>query len=160
MDRIVIHSRVGADGVLRLNVPIGTDAADGEVEVTIEAAHTKQPTSVEQEGWRQFVLSTTGRMAGRSGATRTGRVRGTRRAAATYPLDANAWIQRLDDRVGRTCARPDTGHAQHAVRLEPGGAPGQLHAVVCGLRFRCLEARSRPACVKLLATRLEPQTRR
>jgi hypothetical protein len=64
MDRIVIHSRVGADGVLRLNVPIGVAAADGEVEVTIEEAGPKRQTSAEQEEWRQFVLSTAGAWQG------------------------------------------------------------------------------------------------
>jgi hypothetical protein len=59
MDRIVIHSRVGADGVLRLNVPIGASAADGEVEVTIEAARVGPP-SMTQEEWRDFVLTTAG----------------------------------------------------------------------------------------------------
>ena len=60
VERIVVHSRVGADGVLRLNVPIGAAAADGEVEVTIEAADPKLPTNAEREEWRQFVLSTAG----------------------------------------------------------------------------------------------------
>jgi hypothetical protein len=64
MARIVVHSRVGADGVLRLNVPIGAAAADGEVDVTIEAAVPKQQTVAEQEEWRQFVLSTAGAWQG------------------------------------------------------------------------------------------------
>jgi len=64
MDRIVIHSRVGADGVLRLNVPIGAADADGEVEVTIEAFVPKPQTRAEQEEWRQFVLSTAGAWQG------------------------------------------------------------------------------------------------
>jgi hypothetical protein len=64
MDRIVIHSRVGADGVLRLNVPIGAAAADGEVEVTIEEVGPKPQTGAEQEEWRQFVLSTAGAWQG------------------------------------------------------------------------------------------------
>jgi hypothetical protein len=64
MDRIVLHSRVGPDGVLRLDVPIGAAAADGEVEVTIEATGPKPRTSTEQEEWRQFVLSTAGAWQG------------------------------------------------------------------------------------------------
>ena len=36
MNRMVLHSRVGADGVLHLTVPIGQEAADREVRVTIE----------------------------------------------------------------------------------------------------------------------------
>ena len=64
MNRIVLHSRVGADGVLRLNVPIGAAAADGEVEVTIESAGAKHKTVAEQEEWRHFVLSTAGAWQG------------------------------------------------------------------------------------------------
>ena len=64
MDRIVLHSRVGADGVLRLDVPIGSAAADGEVDVTIEASGLKQQTIAEQDEWRQFVLSTAGAWQG------------------------------------------------------------------------------------------------
>ena len=64
MTRIVVHSRVGTDGVLRLNVPIGPAAADDEVEVTIETAGSKQQTVAELEEWRQFVLSTAGAWQG------------------------------------------------------------------------------------------------
>jgi hypothetical protein len=64
MNRIVVHSRVGADGVLRLNVPMGVAAADDEVEVTIESADPKQQSTAEQDGWRQFVLSTAGAWQG------------------------------------------------------------------------------------------------
>jgi hypothetical protein len=64
MNRIVVHSRVGTDGVLRLNVPIGAEAADDDVEVTIETAGRKQQTAAEQEEWRQFVLSTAGAWQG------------------------------------------------------------------------------------------------
>jgi len=72
MDRIVIHSRVGADGVLRLNVPIGAADADGEVEVTIEAAGPKPRTCAEQEEWRQFLLSTAGAWQGDLGRPEQG----------------------------------------------------------------------------------------
>ena len=34
MNRMVLHSRVGADGVLHLTVPIGKEDADREVRVT------------------------------------------------------------------------------------------------------------------------------
>jgi hypothetical protein len=64
MERVVIYSRVDADGVLRLSVPMGAAAADGEVEITIEAAHPRQQTSAEEEEWRQFVLSTAGAWQG------------------------------------------------------------------------------------------------
>lgn len=64
MDRIVIHSRVGADGVLRLNVPLGTEAADGDVEVTIDPVRTALQKTADQEEWTQFVLSTAGAWQG------------------------------------------------------------------------------------------------
>lgn len=38
MTRIVVKSKVGADGVLQLNVPVGAAEANREVQVTIEPA--------------------------------------------------------------------------------------------------------------------------
>jgi hypothetical protein len=64
MDRIVIHSRVGADGVLRLNVPIGAAAANGEVEVTIQSVDLRERSTAEWEEWQQFVMSTAGAWQG------------------------------------------------------------------------------------------------
>lgn len=63
MNRMVVHSRVGADGVLHLKVPIGKDNADREVEVTIQAAEPKGTAST-QEDWRKFVLETAGAWQG------------------------------------------------------------------------------------------------
>lgn len=57
MNRMVVQSRVGADGVLHLMVPIGKEDADQEVQVTIDPI--ANPT-LTQEEWRQFVLSTAG----------------------------------------------------------------------------------------------------
>jgi hypothetical protein len=36
MNRMILHSRVGADGVLHLTVPIGAMDANREVQVTID----------------------------------------------------------------------------------------------------------------------------
>lgn len=36
MTRLVVQSRVDADGVLRVSIPVGAAAADREVQVTIE----------------------------------------------------------------------------------------------------------------------------
>ena len=60
MNRMVVHSRVGADGILHITVPIGKDDADREVEVTIQAAKPKPGTASAQETWRQFVVETAG----------------------------------------------------------------------------------------------------
>ena len=59
MDRIVVHSRIGADGVLHITVPIGKEDADREVQVTIDPAPVGPPPMTEKE-WRAFVLETAG----------------------------------------------------------------------------------------------------
>ena len=60
MNQMVFHSRIGADGILHLAVPIGKEEADQEVEVIIGPVHT---TSMTQEEWRTFVLATAGSIA-------------------------------------------------------------------------------------------------
>ena len=57
MNRLVIQSRVGSDGVLHLD--IGKDVADREVRVTIDPV-PRSSTSMTQEEWRQFVMGTAG----------------------------------------------------------------------------------------------------
>ena len=59
MNRLVLHSRVGPDGVLHITVPLGTEDADREVQVTIDPA-PGGPPRMTQEEWRLFVLSTAG----------------------------------------------------------------------------------------------------
>ncbi len=46
MDRMVIRSIVGSDGVLHLALPVGIDEANKEVQVTVESA---RPLSASQE---------------------------------------------------------------------------------------------------------------
>ena len=57
MNRLIVHSRVGADGVLHLTVPLGKDDADREVAVTIVPVG---PVPMSPEEWRNFVLATAG----------------------------------------------------------------------------------------------------
>jgi hypothetical protein len=57
MNRMTIRSRVGADGVLRVNVPVGAAEADREMQVTIEPV--ARPAMTQQE-WEAFVDSTAG----------------------------------------------------------------------------------------------------
>jgi hypothetical protein len=57
MNRMVVHSRVGADGILHITVPIGKADADREVQVTIDPV---RPSPMTQEEWRNFVLTTAG----------------------------------------------------------------------------------------------------
>jgi hypothetical protein len=59
MNRMVLHSRVGPDGVLHIIVPIGKEYADREVQVTIDPVSVG-PTSMTAEEWRDFVLTTAG----------------------------------------------------------------------------------------------------
>jgi len=54
MNRMVLHSRVGSDGVLHITVPIGKEDADREVQVTIDPLRAGPP-SMTQEEWRAFV---------------------------------------------------------------------------------------------------------
>jgi hypothetical protein len=64
MDRIVIHSRVGPDGVLTLSVPIGVSDADREVEVTIAPTRPDMLRPSERDEWHRFVHETAGAWQG------------------------------------------------------------------------------------------------
>jgi hypothetical protein len=59
MNRMVLHSRVGSDGVLHISVPVGKEEADREVQVTIDPI-SDGPSSMTQEEWHEFVLKTAG----------------------------------------------------------------------------------------------------
>ena len=51
MSRLVVHSKVGPDGVLRLNVPVGAVQADREMQITIEPAAPSNETSRDHSSW-------------------------------------------------------------------------------------------------------------
>ena len=52
MNRLVLTSRVGSDGTLRLDVPLGLAEADHEVRVTVEpVANQKSVSATEWEAW-------------------------------------------------------------------------------------------------------------
>ncbi len=57
MNRLVVRSRVDTDGILRVTVPVGTAAADCEVQVTIEPI---TPSAMTPAEWQEFVRSTAG----------------------------------------------------------------------------------------------------
>jgi hypothetical protein len=61
MNRIVVRSRVGVDGVLHVTVPVGTDDADREVRVTIEPAELADPAA---EGYSDWLRSVAGQWQG------------------------------------------------------------------------------------------------
>ncbi len=61
MSHVEITSRVDADGILRICIPLGADEANREVKVVVE------PTSVseamqphDQQSWREFVQTMAG----------------------------------------------------------------------------------------------------
>lgn len=57
MNRIVVKSTIGGDGVLHLDLPIGPDEAHAEVQVTVEPV-APQPMTPNQ--WRAWVQSMAG----------------------------------------------------------------------------------------------------
>jgi hypothetical protein len=59
MHRLVVQSRVGSDGVLHIDIPMGKEVADREVQVTIVPIQMG-PSPMTQEEWRQFVMETAG----------------------------------------------------------------------------------------------------
>lgn len=61
MTHVEIKSRVGADGVLTVTVPLGPEEANREVRIVVEpAVRCESPDPPIREGWRDFV----NRMAG------------------------------------------------------------------------------------------------
>lgn len=63
MHRLVVQSRVGSDGVLHIDIPMGKEDADREVQVTIDPVQVG-PSPMTQEEWRQFVKETAGAWQG------------------------------------------------------------------------------------------------
>ena len=57
MNRMIIKSRIGADGVLHVTVPVSAADANREVQVTIDPV---SPPLLTPEDWRSFVLATAG----------------------------------------------------------------------------------------------------
>ncbi len=61
MNRIVLKSRVDSNGVLHLDLPVGLDVADREVQITIEPV---RPAPMSQEEWQHWVDETAGKWQG------------------------------------------------------------------------------------------------
>jgi hypothetical protein len=61
MNRIVIKSRVGSDGILQLALPVGPADADREVQITIEPVG---PPLLSPDEWRRRILETAGKWQG------------------------------------------------------------------------------------------------
>ena len=60
MNRMVVKSKVGSDGVLHLDLPLGDEEAEREVLVTVESS----PPAMTQEQWRAWVESMAGSWQG------------------------------------------------------------------------------------------------
>jgi len=61
MTPIQLRSRVGADGVLTLNVPVGISEANREVRITVEAVEpSSAKPALSGEQWKQFIEETAG----------------------------------------------------------------------------------------------------
>jgi len=61
MNRLVVKSKVGHDGMLHLDLAVGSEEADKEVQVTVESI---PPTNMTQDEWRQAILGTAGQWQG------------------------------------------------------------------------------------------------
>lgn len=61
MNRIVVKSKVGSNGVLQLTVAVGRANADREVQVTVEPVHSPV---LSVEDWRRGILETAGKWEG------------------------------------------------------------------------------------------------
>ncbi|HUQ69303.1 MAG TPA: hypothetical protein VM165_07270 [Planctomycetaceae bacterium] len=55
MTRLVVRSRVDADGVLRVTVPVGAADADREVQVTIESVATPAASHASYVAWLESI---------------------------------------------------------------------------------------------------------
>ena len=62
MNRMIVKSRIGSDGVLHVTVPVGRADADREVQVTIEPAETSP--SAEPSAYSAWVESIAGKWQG------------------------------------------------------------------------------------------------
>lgn len=63
MAPIELTARVGPNGVLTLNVPVGPDEADREVRVTVRPME-RPPAPADREAWKRFVDETAGAWQG------------------------------------------------------------------------------------------------
>jgi|BogFormECP12_OM1_1039635.scaffolds.fasta_scaffold208852_2 hypothetical protein len=63
MTRVVVHSKVGPDGVLHGDVPMGVSKANREVRVIVEEDTAAQKASG-QEDWDDFIRRTAGAWQG------------------------------------------------------------------------------------------------
>jgi hypothetical protein len=58
MNRMVVTSKVGSDGVLHLTLPVGAEEADKEVQITVEPITPQEEMT--QEEWEAWIDATAG----------------------------------------------------------------------------------------------------
>jgi hypothetical protein len=61
MNRIVVKSRVGSNGILQLALSVGPADADREVQIPVEPVG---PPALSSDEWRQRILETAGKWQG------------------------------------------------------------------------------------------------
>ncbi len=61
MDRIVVKTQVGSNGILQLTLPVGLADANREVQVTVEPTN---PATLSPDEWRRGILETAGKWQG------------------------------------------------------------------------------------------------
>jgi hypothetical protein len=61
MNRIVVKSKVGSNGILQVTLPVGPADADQEVQITVEPVG---PPTQSPDEWRRRVLETAGKWQG------------------------------------------------------------------------------------------------
>jgi hypothetical protein len=69
MNRIVVKSRVGSNGILQLSLPVGFADADREVQITVDPVGPPIPSPDE---WRRAILETAGTWQGEFGRPEQG----------------------------------------------------------------------------------------
>lgn len=62
MDRMVVKSKVGRDGVLHLDLPLGVEEAEREVVVSVSVEPAR--AEMTREEWREWVESMAGSWEG------------------------------------------------------------------------------------------------
>ena len=119
MKRTVLKSTVSSDGILHLALPLGTDAANKEVQVTVEPA---PPAAMSTDEWHKLVsLIDRGRMARRLRAARTRGLCAAGAIVVSHLLDTNSWVDHVH--CGPTSNVAALRRVRRVEHIEPGNMP-------------------------------------
>jgi hypothetical protein len=61
INRIVVKSKVGSNGILQVSLPVGSADANREVQITVEPV---APPALSPDEWRRDILETAGKWQG------------------------------------------------------------------------------------------------